>query len=769
MRQFVAAVMVGTMGVGLPAQQAGAPAQAPAVQTAPQQNGSQPQQGAPGTFTMRVHTDIVLTNVVVRDKKTGEVVKGLKASDFQIYENNKLQKIASFDYQNVDEAAVLAEKNTVAGKASIADLLDRNLAADAQQLRDHRLIVMFFDITSMQDEDTDRAVQAAQDYVNKQMQPADLVALVSLNTGLTMDQDFTSDKTQLLKTLAKYNGTDGSGFAAGGTGSTDATSDDTTAFAADDSEFNSLNTDRELLAIRTIAKSLEKVDEKKSMLFFSGGLTRNGIENQASLRSATNEAAHANMAIYSVDTRGLQALPPGGDASKGSIRGNSAYSGAAATAQLTANFSSQETLGTLSADTGGKAFFDSNDFAPAFQQVQHDTEAYYILGFHSTNTAHDGTFRHLTVKTARNDVKLEFRPGYYAPADFQHQKTEDRELALTEEMRSDLPATDVAIYLQALYFRRSDNEFYVPISLVVPGSQIPFVKGGDRDKASLDILGEVKKVLGDAPGNSASGGPGPKLGDIAVGNVRDTVKLAVDESQQVKPRNIQYSTGFTLAPGRYHLKFVVRENQTGAMGSFETDLNVPDLKKAPIKLSSVVLASQRVPNVSKNNKADINPLVRDGLEWVPNVAHVFRQDQHLYMMYEVYDPAKSKEAPTPAASPGPAPAASPGLARRKGGPVRVLTSIEFLNDGTKVYETPLVEADSLNVPDRDAVSFQFDVPLTQLKPGTYICQVNVIDDAGGSFSFPRMAMKVLAAAVPVPLPAAPAPATTTSSGVIPSR
>jgi len=80
----------------------------------------------------------------------------------------------------------------------------------------------------------------------------------------------------------------------------------------------------------------------------------------------------------------------------------------------------------------------------------------------------------------------------------------------------------------------------------------------------------------------------------------------------------------------------------------------------------------------------------------------------------------------------------------------VLTSIEFLSGGTKVYETPLVTANSVNIPDRDAVAFQFDVPLAQLKPGTYICQVNVIDDAGGSFSFPRMALKVLApAAVPV--------------------
>ncbi|MEO7029833.1 MAG: VWA domain-containing protein [Acidobacteriaceae bacterium] len=719
MRTFVAATMIGLMTTGLPAQQTSAPV----VQGAPQQDSQQPQQTSDGTYTLKVNTDIVLTNVIARDKKTGTVIKGLKATDFQIFENNKPQKIASFDYQNVDEAAALAEKTTT-GKVSIAEMLNTNLAANAQQLRDHRLIVMFFDLSSMQDEDIDRAIDAAKNYVNKQMQPADLVALVSLSTGLTMDQDFTADKTLLSRALGKYNGSDTTGFANGGTGSTDATPDDAGSFAADDSEYNSLNTDRELLAIRTISKSLERVDQRKSMLFFSGGLTRNGIENQASLRAATNEAARANLAIYSVDTRGLQALPPVGDASKGSLRGNAAYSGAAVQAQFNSNFASQETLGTLSADTGGKAFFDSNDFAPAFQQVQRDTEAYYILGFHSTDTARDGTFRHLTVKINRNDVRLEFRPGYYAPADFKHQKNEDRELALTEQMRSDLPAADVAIYLQALYFRRSENQFFVPISLIVPGSQIPFVKGGNSDKANIDILGQVKNAQG-----------------IVVGNVRDTVKLAVDQSQQVQRRKIQYSTGFSLAPGRYHLKFVVRENQTGAMGSFETDLNVPDLKKAPMKLSSIALASQRSPNAAKNL---INPLVRDGEELVPNVAHVFRQDQHLYFLYEVYDPAKAKDAPQPAAA--------PGLARRAGGPVRVLTSIEFLSGGTKVYETPLVEANSLNVPERDAVSFQFDVPLTQLKPGTYVCQVNVIDDAGGSFSFPRMALRVQA----TPAPAVPA-------------
>ena len=701
---ILAGVMAGTPGLGL------------RVAAAQQAAGD-------GTFTLKVQSDIVLTNVVVRDKKTGEVVKGLKATDFTILENGKPQKISSFDFQSVDEAVALKENATVSGKTpNIADLVNHNFAADPSQLKDHRLIVMFFDLSSMQPEDIDRAVEAAQSYINKKMQPADLVALVSMSTALSMDQDFTSDKAALLKGVGRYNGTQGTGFANGNEGgNSGGTADDASSFTADDSEYNALNTDRELYAIRTIAKTLEKVDQRKSLLYFSGGLTRQGIENQASMRAATNAAVRANMAIYSVDSRGLQALPPVGDASKGSLRGTAAYSGGAMQSQLDANFGSQEVLGTLSSDTGGKAFFDSNDFAPVFQQIQHDTEAYYIVGFRSANTARDGSYRRLTVKMNRNDVKLEYRPGYYAPADFQHQKSEDREQALNEQMQSELPATDVAVYLQALYFRMEDNRFFVPVSLIVPGSQIPFIKNGDRSKANIDILGQVKNAQG-----------------ISVGNVRDTVKLALNADQQVERKNIQYSTGFTLAPGRYHLKFVIRENETGRMGSFETDLQVPDLKKVPLKLSSIVLASQQTQNTSKKTA---NPLVRDGVEWIPNVPHVFRQDQHLYFLYEVYDPTRVKTE-------GPTPATSPGLTRRPSGAVKVLTSIEFLSGGVKVYETPLVSADAVNVPERGAVAFQFDVPLAQLKPGTYVCQVNIIDDAGGSFSFPRLALRVQAPGPP---------------------
>src|SRR5205085_7162485 len=105
-----------------------------------------------------------------------------------------------------------------------------------------------------------------------------------------------------------------------------------------------------------------------------------------------------------------------------------------------------------------------------------------------------------------------------------------------------------------------------------------------------------------------------------------------------------------LPPGKFHVKFVVRENQTGKLGSFETDVTIPDLRKAPLKMSSIVLASQRSPAESK--KKNPNPLIRDGQELVPNITHVFTPDQHLYMQYEVYDPAKDNHDVSVAAAAG---------------------------------------------------------------------------------------------------------------------
>jgi len=272
----------------------------------------------------------------------------------------------------------------------------------------------------------------------------------------------------------------------------------------------------------------------------------------------------------------------------------------------------------------------------------------------------------------------------------------------------------MAVYLDALYFRLDENRFFVPVSLIVPGSQIPFVKGGDKDKATLDIIGTV---IDEAK--------------RPIGHARETVKLNLDPGLKARQKNIQYTTSFNLPPGKFRLKYVVRENQTGRMGSFEAEITLPEMKKAPLKMSSIVLASMRQP--SKKN----TPLVRGGQEYVPNISHVFRRDQHLYLLYEIYSPAREKAAENQPKG------TKPGI--------NLLSSLELIQGSTKVYETPLVQARVINVEGRDAVAVELDVPLSGLKAGQYVCQLNVIDDAAGSFAFPRFAVLVKE---PVATPAA---------------
>src|ERR1700693_2396413 len=178
-------------------------------------------------FTLKVNSDLVLTNVVVRDPKTGELVRGLKQSDFAMYENGKEQKIDSFDFESVDMATPLSEA-TVSGLAAGASNGQKAVVvARPEELRNHRLIVMFFDLTSMQPEDLDRSVEAAQAFLKTKMQAADLVALVSLGDTLTVDQDFTADKNALIHEVGVYNGTESQGFAQGATANTNQVEDTT--------------------------------------------------------------------------------------------------------------------------------------------------------------------------------------------------------------------------------------------------------------------------------------------------------------------------------------------------------------------------------------------------------------------------------------------------------------------------------------------------------------------------------------------------------------
>jgi VWFA-related protein len=648
----------------------------------------------------RSGTELVLVNVVVRDK-TGAVVRTLTRDDFVVTEDDKAQAITSFDFEELDKLEAVPAASPDA--PVILPARPANAASAAQapppapvkiDMRGRRLIVLFFDLSSMQPEELGRAVKAAHDYVDTKLSPADLIAVASFSTSLQVVQDFTADRDQLGEVIDGFGGVNGAGFEDGGTGDTEDTSDNGNAFAADDTEFNIFNTDRRLDALQTLADELSGIDQKKSVIYFSSGMSQQQ-DNQVQLRRTVDRANRANVSIYAADMRGLQAMVPGGDATQGSRRGTSTFSGASQRNQVSSQAASQDTLTTMAEDTGGRAFFDSNTFGQVFDKVVNDTSAYYVLGYSSANPNRDGRFRRIKVKLKRSDLKLEYRSGYYAPRDFAHSTKDDREEQLQDQLTSDLSATDLSAFISTSYFRLGDNRYYVPLSVVVPGYQLPITKTTDRNKASIDVLGLVRDE-----------------NRRPIGRIRDTVKLSTDAADDLKKKTVQYETGFEMPPGKYHVKVVVRENQDGTFGSYETDVVIPDVKKASVKLSSVVLGTQLTPNGRKNNS---NPLVRDGRELVPNVTHVVSAGQHLYFYYEVYEPAQ---------------------------PVKLMTSIAFFRGKVRAFETPVVETTQLGGSDKKTAVFQFDVPASSLPPGLYTCQINIVDDSAGSFVFPRFQLFV---------------------------
>jgi len=656
----------------------------------------------------RTGTELVLVNVVVRDRN-GAVVRGLTQDDFAITEDDKPQTITSFDFEELDREEPLAsepQQPVLEKRPASARPLAAPVEAPAPvkiDMHGRRLIVLFFDLSSMQPEEIDRAVKAAHEYVDQKLSPADLIAVASFSTSLRVDQDFTAEREVLDKAVDAFGSASGQGFEEGMTGDAEGTPDSGAAFTPDDTEFNIFNTDRRLDALQSLSNALSGIEQKKSVIYFSSGMSQSGSDNQVELRRTIDRANRANVSIYAADMRGLVANVPGGDATQASTRGVAAFSGASVSNRISRLGASQETLTTMAEDTGGRAFFDSNAFGDVFQRVVADTSAYYVLGYSSTNPARDGRFRRIKVRLAkRPEWKMEHRSGYYAPRDFAHSTRDDREQQLQDQLMSDLSATDLSAYVSIAYFRLTDNRFFVPISVVVPGYQVPFTHATDKNKSTIDVLGVVRDEQ-----------------RRPVGRVRDTVKIAVEGTDDLKRKTVQYESGMELPPGKYHLKFVVRENQNGTTGSYETDIAVPDLKSDGVKLSSVVVGTQLQTGARKNDR---NPLVRNGSELVPNVTHVVSPGQHLYFYYEIYDPSGGSASP------------------QQG--IKVLTSLAFFRGRVRVFETPLVETTALTAPNRKAAVFQFDVPAASLPPGIYTCQVNVVDDVAGAFAFPRLQLYV---------------------------
>jgi len=661
----------------------------------------------------RTTRELVSVDVVVRDK-SGNVVRGLTQADFELREDGQPQQLDTFTFQEISDRpmAVAAGATELLGgvEAKMAAAPGGARTAERESsapvpiasgtLAGRRLIVLLFDVSSMQPDDVQRAVDSARKYVSEQMNAADLVAVVTVASSLDVLTDFSGERERVdaaLGRLASTEGTATTAAAANTTATDEAAAAAEEATEAEVSDLDMFNNDVRLRALRTLAETLAPIEQKKAIVYFSAGMQRSGQDNLVELRAAVNASVRAHVAIYPIDVRGLQAVVPGGDAHQASGRGQDMFSGRGMAQQMSQLNSSQDTLVSLAGETGGRAFTDTNDFGEAFTRVQRDMSAYYLLGYSSTNPTKDGRFRRVQVRVKREGLRVEARPGYYAARDFAHTTRGDRETQLEEQLWSEVSATDIPVLVTGGFFRLAADRYYVPITVAVPGSAVTVPPG--KDKATLDVLGVVRDEQG-----------------RPVGRMRQTMDLAAGAGAALESKQVLYQSGVTLPPGRFALKVVVRENVNGAVGSFETGVVVPELKQAPVKVSSVILSTQLQTQAARG-RTD-NPLVRDGMQIVPNVTHVVGRDQKLFFYFEVYEPAVAESMPD------------------------VRASLAFYRGKIKVLETPVVERAALDAPDRKAALFRLEVPADAFKPGLYTCQVNVIDAAAGKFVFPRLAMLV---------------------------
>jgi len=673
----------------------------------PAQNASK----APPKFS--VTTQLVTITLTAKDKD-GNPILGLNAGDFVLTEDGKKQKIATCDYQKLDNTPLAAVS---AGKAEAAETgatpalaLSTTIAAGKPgeiKYKDRRLLVLYFDMTGMPIQDQMRAQDSALQFVTTEMTAADTLAVMSFTSRVNLLQDFTSDRDLIAKAVKSLFIGEGSDLAA--------TSDDASvtgaAYTADDTEFNIFNADRKLVALQSAIKALGVLPEKKGLMYFSSGFTKSGLDNEAQMRATTNAAIRYNVSLFPVDARGLSASVLSGDASKAPASASVAV-GAAGLANFGKLQASQETMHTLAVDTGGKELLDNNDLAAGIVQAQKEINDYYLLAYYSTNQELDGQYRRVKVELAGNTktARLDYRPGYFAGKEFKQFTTSDRERQLQEALVLGDPITDLSLKLELNYFRLAQDRYFVPLEAKIPGSEIDLARHGDTESVRLDFIGQVTDSK-----------------NKVVKQVRDNLEVKVKgvSAAELAQKNLAYDSGFELPPGVYTVKFLARENLTGKMGTFETKLVIPDLaaEKSWLPISSVVLSSQieaqsaALASGDQDKKAMADhPLIQNGQKIVPSVTRAFRRDQTLYVYLEAFEP----DAQQP-----------------------LQTTVSFYRGKTKVFETPMdVSKEAFKVQAK-AQPVKLSIPLKSLEPGRYTCQVSVIDAQSQKVVFWRSPVAVL--------------------------
>ncbi len=419
---------------------------------------------------------------------------------------------------------------------------------------------------------------------------------------------------------------------------------------------------------------LGHLNEKKSLIYFASGLSLNGIDNQAQLHATVDAAIRAGVSFWPIDARGLVAQAPLGDATHGSPGGAAMYTGAAALAVTSGFQQSQDTLFALAGDTGGKALLDNNDLARGIVQAQHAISDYYILGYYTTNTALDGKFRKIKITVGEPlAATLDYRQGYCGGKIFGKFTTADKERQLEDALMLGDPITELTIAMEINYFQLNRAEYFVPVVVKIPGSELALAKKRGAEHTLIDFIGEIKD----------------DYGGTTVTNLRDNVDIKLTDATAAELARTPHRVRHRLhpPPRQIHLQVPRPRRRNGPHRHLPDQLHHPQPQQGsqagPHQLRRPHQparrpqrrALQRRQGEGAKQGGRVNPLVQNGQKLIPSVTRVFSKSRSFYVYLQAYQPP----APASAASP----TAPPSTARQP-----LIGFVSFYRDGKKSSKAP---------------------------------------------------------------------------------
>jgi VWFA-related protein len=655
---------------------------------------------APPDTVIRINVNLVQVDATVTDSQ-GKPVKDLKAEDFQILQDGKPQVITNFTYVNIapgtPDAAPKARVSVANG--SVPAPPPPPTRVNLAKVR--RTIALVVDDLGLSFTSTAYVRSALKKFVDQEMQPGDLVAIIRTGAGIGALQQFTADKRQLYAAIdrVKFNaiGRVGiSSFEPLGSDNGD---------AAMNQERSSIMSAGTLGAIRYVVDGLRELTGRKSVLLFSENLklfNADGMDQRVmdEVRRLTDAANRASVVIYSIDPRGLQYTGP-------TAADNTSGMTAQQISEVSSNrsqeiFNSQDGMVLLANQTGGLFLHNTNDIAGAVHKVMQDSEGYYLIGYHpeaSTFDARTGQpkFHRVQVRVKRAGLHVRSRNGFFGTSDREATpipRTPQQQIlhALTSPFNSG----SIHVRLTGLFSYAAKTGSYLNSMLYIDAKDLKFEEEPDDwHKAVLEI---VAVTFGD--NGQAIDSTGRTY----------TMRIKGEAYQAALNSGFVYTMHHVVKkPGAYQMRVALRDDGSQQLGSASQFVEVPDVHKGRLTLSSLLVKEDTESALAKKADETQAPEGAEGHNTEnPNgsaAVRIFRRGKGLVYACQVLN-----------AQTGPGNQANLELRTR------------LFHDGKQIYEGKPMPLDSKSQPDPKHLVAAGAMKLGQgMQPGDYVLQVIVTD------------------------------------------